>query len=52
LLNPRVKTAVARIKKFSRLRPTLALVLGNGFNHVLRELEVAEKPVATPSRLD
>jgi len=42
-----VKTAVARIKKLSRLRPTLALVLGSGFNHVLRELEVdAEIPYA------
>ena len=34
-----VKQAVAKIKKISRLRPTLALVLGSGFNHVLRELE-------------
>jgi purine-nucleoside phosphorylase len=31
---------VAKIKKLSRLRPTLALVLGSGFNHVLRELDV------------
>jgi purine-nucleoside phosphorylase len=35
-----VKTAVAKIKKLSRLRPTLALVLGSGFHHVLRELDV------------
>jgi len=35
-----VNTAVARIKKLSRLRPTLALVLGSGFNHVLHELDV------------
>jgi purine-nucleoside phosphorylase len=35
-----MKIAVARIKKLSRLRPTLALVLGSGFNNVLRELEV------------
>ena len=34
------RTAVARIKKLSSLRPTLALVLGSGFNHVLRELIV------------
>ncbi len=39
-LNPRVKNAVARIQKLSRLRPTLALVLGSGFNHVLHGLEV------------
>ena len=31
---------VARIQKLSRLRPTLALVLGSGFNHVLRDLDV------------
>jgi purine-nucleoside phosphorylase len=42
-----VKTAVAKIKKLSRLRPMLALVLGSGFNHVLRELDVdAEIPYA------
>jgi len=35
-----MKTAAARIRKLSRLRPTLALVLGSGFNHVLRELDV------------
>jgi len=35
-----VKTTAAKIKKLSRLRPTLALVLGSGFNHVLRELDV------------
>ncbi len=39
-LNPRVKNAVARIQKLSRLRPTLALVLGSGFNHVLHDLDV------------
>ena len=38
--NSTVKPAVAKIKKLSRRRPTLALVLGSGFNHVLRELEV------------
>jgi purine-nucleoside phosphorylase len=35
-----VKNAVARIQKLSRLRPALALVLGSGFNHVLRDLDV------------
>jgi purine-nucleoside phosphorylase len=29
-----------RLKRLSRLRPTLALVLGSGFHHVLSELEV------------
>jgi hypothetical protein len=27
------QTAAARRKKISRLRPTLAIVLGSGFNH-------------------
>jgi purine-nucleoside phosphorylase len=35
-----VKLAVAKIKSCSSLRPTLAVVLGSGFNHVLRELAV------------
>jgi len=33
-----VQRAVARIQSSSPLRPTLGLVLGSGFNHVLREL--------------
>lgn len=37
---PNPQTAAARIRKSSRLRPTLALVLGSGFQHVLRELDV------------
>jgi purine-nucleoside phosphorylase len=32
--------AAARLKKLSRLRPTLAIVLGSGFHHVLSELDV------------
>jgi purine-nucleoside phosphorylase len=32
--------AAARLKKLSNLRPTLGMVLGSGFNHVLEELEV------------
>src|SRR6266542_1478798 len=36
--NPRL--AAARLKKLSRLRPTLALVLGSGFHHVLSEVKV------------
>ena len=35
-----MNTAVAKIKRLSRLRPTLALVLGSGFQHVLSELDV------------
>ena len=31
-------TAAARLKRLSRLRPTLAIVLGSGFHHVLSEL--------------
>ncbi len=37
---PDPKVAAARLKKISPLHPTLALVLGSGFNHVLGELEV------------
>ena len=37
---PDPKIAAAKLKKLSRLRPTLALVLGSGFNHVLGELDV------------
>jgi purine-nucleoside phosphorylase len=39
-LTRRVKTAAAKIKKLSRLRPTLGIVLGSGFHHVLTALEV------------
>jgi purine-nucleoside phosphorylase len=35
---PEPSTAAARLRKLSRLRPTLALVLGSGFHHVLSEL--------------
>src|SRR5471030_2321834 len=37
------KTAAARLKKISPLRPSLAIVLGSGFHHVLTELRVAKK---------
>jgi len=33
----------ARLKKLSPLRPTIAMVLGSGFNHVLGELEIDRK---------
>ena len=39
--NPQV--AAARLKKVSRLRPTLAIVLGSGFHHALTELRVDTK---------
>jgi purine-nucleoside phosphorylase len=37
---PDPRSAAARLKKLSRLRPTLALILGSGFHHVLGELQV------------
>ena len=37
------QTAAARLKKVSPLRPTLAIVLGSGFHHVLSELCVDKK---------
>ena len=35
-----VRSSQAAVAKLSRLRPTLAIVLGSGFNHLLGELEV------------
>lgn len=40
---PNPQTAAARLKKISPLRPTLAIVLGSGFHHVLTELRVDKK---------
>ena len=37
------QTAAAWLKKVSSLRPTLAVVLGSGFHHVLTELRVDKK---------
>jgi len=37
---PSPQAVAARLKKLSRLRPTLAIVLGSGFHHVLSRLEV------------
>jgi purine-nucleoside phosphorylase len=37
---PDPRAAAERLKKLSHLRPTLAIVLGSGFHHVLTELEV------------
>ena len=45
---PEPAVAAARVKKLSRLRPALAIVLGSGFHHVLSKLEVeAEASYAT-----
>jgi purine-nucleoside phosphorylase len=41
--HPSPKLAAARLKKLSRLRPTLAIVLGSGFHHVLTALQVDVK---------
>src|SRR5580698_11269853 len=38
-----VQAAAARLKKASALRPTLAIVLGSGFHHVLNALKVETK---------
>ena len=37
---PHSQTAAVRLKFFSPLRPTLAIVLGSGFHHVLSELRL------------
>lgn len=39
----RVQRAVARIQSRSPLRPTLGLVLGSGFHHVLQDLAIAAR---------
>ena len=41
--SPNPQIAAARLKKISSLRPTLAIVLGSGFHHVVTELRVAKK---------
>ena len=41
--NATPQTAAASLKKLSRLRPTLAIVLGSGFHHVLTGLRVEKK---------
>lgn len=40
---PNPQNAAARLKKLSRLRPTLAFVLGSGFHHMLTDLQVEKK---------
>ena len=39
------QTAAARLKKIPPPRPTLAIVLGSGFHHVLAELRVEKSPL-------
>ncbi len=39
--NPEV--AAARLQRLSRLRPQLGIVLGSGFHHVLKEMDVERK---------
>ena len=41
--NATPQAAAAGLKKVSKLRPTLALVLGSGFHHALTELRVDKK---------
>jgi purine-nucleoside phosphorylase len=41
--SPTLKIAASRLKKLSSLRPTLAIVLGSGFHHVLTALRVEKK---------
>jgi purine-nucleoside phosphorylase len=41
--NATPRTAAARLKKLSPLRPTLAIVLGSGFHHILNALRVEKK---------
>src|SRR5438309_4378695 len=40
---PNSRTSAVYLKKFSQLRPTLAIVLGSGFHHVLTALKVEKK---------
>jgi purine-nucleoside phosphorylase len=42
-LNLAFQTAAARLKRVSKLRPKLAMVLGSGFHHVLTALHVDKK---------
>ena len=38
-----IRRAAVRLRRLSRLRPTLGIVLGSGFHHVLSELQVDAK---------
>jgi purine-nucleoside phosphorylase len=41
--NSPITKAAAKLRKLSRLKPSLAIVLGSGFHHVLSEVQVDEK---------
>ncbi|HLX72921.1 MAG TPA: purine-nucleoside phosphorylase [Verrucomicrobiae bacterium] len=41
--SPNPQSAASRLKTLSRLRPTLAIILGSGFHHTLAELRVDKK---------
>lgn len=38
--HPNPDTAARRVKKLSKLRPTIAMVLGSGFHHLLQEMAI------------
>lgn len=40
---PEPQRAAARLKEFSDLRPTLAIILGSGFNHITSKLQAENK---------
>ena len=42
-MNANPQATAVRLKTISKLRPTLAIVLGSGFHHALAELRVAKK---------
>jgi purine-nucleoside phosphorylase len=46
-MNPSPQTAAARLKQISKLRPTLAVVLGSGFQGVVTALHVDKKILFT-----
>lgn len=43
MVSPHPRRAASRLKAASRLRPTLAIVLGSGFHHTLTQLRVDKK---------
>src|SRR6266705_2892501 len=42
MTQPDPQRAAAKLRKLSRLRPRLAMVLGSGFHHILSHLETSE----------
>jgi len=45
MTRPTPQTAAARLKKVSRLRPTLTIVPDSGFYHALTERRVEKSPL-------